>query len=49
MNCRIFIGRLSYEASEADVEKFLSKFGKVGNIKIKKGYGFAVGSFYAIM
>ena len=45
MNSRVFIGRLAYEATETDVENFLSKFGKVGNIKIKKGYGFAVSIF----
>ena len=39
---RVFIGRLSINARENDVEKFLRGYGKLRDISLKRGYGFVV-------
>ena len=39
---RVFIGRLSINARESDVERFLRGYGKVRDISLKRGYGFVV-------
>jgi len=39
---RVFIGRLSVNARESDVERFLRGYGKVKDISLKRGYGFVV-------
>lgn len=42
MSYRVFIGRLSYDARESDVERFLRGYGRIREISLKKGYGFIV-------
>lgn len=39
---RVFIGRLSYDTRESDVERFLRGYGRIREISLKKGYGFIV-------
>ncbi|MBN3286468.1 SRSF5 factor, partial [Polyodon spathula] len=38
--CRVFIGRLSPNARERDVEKFFKGFGHIKEINLKNGFGF---------
>ncbi len=39
---RIYIGRLSYNAREKDVERFFRGFGRIKDINLKNGFGFVV-------
>lgn len=39
---RIYIGRLSYNAREKDVERFFRGFGRIRDINLKNGFGFVV-------
>ena len=39
---RIYIGRLSYNAREKDVERFFRGFGRINDINLKNGFGFVV-------
>ncbi len=41
---RIYIGRLTYNAREKDVERFFRGFGRIKDINLKNGFGFVVGS-----
>jgi len=41
---RIYIGRLSYNAREKDVERFFRGFGRIKDINLKNGFGFVVGT-----
>jgi len=38
---KIYLGNLSYDCRERDIEKFLKGYGYVRNISVKEGYGFA--------
>lgn len=38
----VYLGNLSYRAHESDVEKLLSRFGKLRYVSLKSKYGFAV-------
>jgi len=38
---KVYLGNLSYDCSERDLEKFLKGYGRIRNISIKEGYGFA--------
>ena len=38
----IYIGRLSYNAREKDVERFFDGFGCINDINLKNGFGFVV-------
>jgi len=38
---KVYLGNLSYDARERDLEKFLKGYGRVRNIQIKEGFGFA--------
>uniref|UniRef100_A0A2L2Y374 RRM domain-containing protein n=1 Tax=Parasteatoda tepidariorum TaxID=114398 RepID=A0A2L2Y374_PARTP len=40
MSTRIYIGRLSYEVRERDLERFFKGYGKIREILIKNGFGF---------
>uniref|UniRef100_A0A5S6Q0F1 RRM domain-containing protein n=1 Tax=Trichuris muris TaxID=70415 RepID=A0A5S6Q0F1_TRIMR len=37
---RVYIGQLSYEIRENDVEDFFKGYGKIRDINLKQGYGF---------
>ncbi|XP_075578003.1 serine/arginine-rich splicing factor 4 isoform X4 [Pelecanus crispus] len=37
---RVYIGRLSYQARERDVERFFKGYGKILEVDLKNGYGF---------
>jgi len=37
---RVFVGRLSYDARERDIERFFKGYGRVREILLKHGYGF---------
>ena len=37
---RVYIGNLSSDCRERDVEKFLKGYGKFGEVSLKQGYGF---------
>ena len=39
---RIYIGRLSHNAREKDVERFFRGFGRIKDINLKNGFGFVV-------
>ena len=39
---RVYIGRLSYQAREKDVERFFRGFGRIRDINLKNGFGFVV-------
>ena len=43
-SCRVYIGRLSYQAKEKDVERFFRGFGRIRDINLKNGFGFVVRS-----
>ncbi|XP_007909131.1 serine/arginine-rich splicing factor 5 [Callorhinchus milii] len=38
--CRVFIGRLSPQVRERDVEKFFKGYGRIREIDLKRGFGF---------
>ncbi|KFM67848.1 Serine-arginine protein 55, partial [Stegodyphus mimosarum] len=40
MGTRVYIGRLSYDCRERDLERFLKGYGKIREILIKNGFGF---------
>ncbi|XP_054715656.1 serine/arginine-rich splicing factor 4-like [Uloborus diversus] len=40
MGTRVYVGRLSYDCRERDLEKFFKGFGKIREILIKNGFGF---------
>ena len=37
---RVYIGNLTGDVRERDIEKFFKGYGKLGEISIKNGYGF---------
>ena len=37
---RVYLGNLTGDVRERDIEKFFKGFGKLGEISIKNGYGF---------
>jgi arginine/serine-rich splicing factor 4/5/6 len=39
-SCRVYVGRLSYQAREKDVERFFRGIGRVRDINLKNGFGF---------
>ena len=39
---RIYVGRLSYQVREKDVERFFRGFGRIRDINLKNGFGFVV-------
>ncbi len=39
---RVYVGRLSYQAREKDVERFFRGFGRIRDINLKNGFGFVV-------
>ena len=46
-SCRVYIGRLSYQAKEKDVERFFRGIGRVRDINLKNGFGFVVSIYSA--
>ncbi|XP_013385994.1 serine-arginine protein 55 isoform X3 [Lingula anatina] len=40
MGTRVYIGRLSYNARERDVERFFKGYGRIRDVMLKNGYGF---------
>ena len=45
MSTRVYVGRLSNNARERDVERFFKGYGKIREIVLKEGYGFVVSYF----
>lgn len=41
-SCRVYVGRLSYQAREKDVERFFRGIGRIRDINLKNGFGFVV-------
>lgn len=41
-SCRVYIGRLPYQAKEKDVERLFSGIGRVRDMNLKNGFGFVV-------
>jgi len=39
--CKVYLGNLSYDTGERDIEKFLKGYGRIRNISLKEGFGFA--------
>jgi len=39
--CKVYLGNLSYDTGERDIEKFLKGYGRIRNISVKEGFGFA--------
>lgn len=47
---RVYLGRLSYQAREKDVERFFRGFGRIKDINLKNGFGFVVrGDAYTLL
>lgn len=42
MSARVYVGRLSYRASERDIEHFFRGYGRIRDIVLKNGFGFVV-------
>lgn len=42
MSGRIYVGRLSYQVRERDIEKFFKGYGRIVDVLLKNGYGFVV-------
>uniref|UniRef100_F1LH40 Serine/arginine-rich splicing factor 4 n=1 Tax=Ascaris suum TaxID=6253 RepID=F1LH40_ASCSU len=40
MSARVYIGRLSYRASERDIEHLFRGYGRIRDIVLKNGFGF---------
>jgi arginine/serine-rich splicing factor 4/5/6 len=40
-DAKVYLGNLSYDIRERDLEKFLKGYGRIRNISVKEGYGFA--------
>uniref|UniRef100_A0A2R5LB40 Putative alternative splicing factor n=1 Tax=Ornithodoros turicata TaxID=34597 RepID=A0A2R5LB40_9ACAR len=40
MTIRVFIGHLSYQVREKDLDRFFKGYGRVGDIHLKNGFGF---------
>lgn len=40
---RVYVGRISYQVREKDVERFFRGFGRIRDINLKNGFGFVVG------
>ena len=40
---RVYVGRISYQVREKDVERFFRGFGRIKDINLKNGFGFVVG------
>ena len=49
MSCRVYIGRLAYQAREKDVERFFRGFGRIRDVNLKNGFGFVVISIFNIL
>ena len=43
MGTRVYIGRLSYQVRERDIERFFKGYGRIRELLLKNGYGFVVG------
>ncbi|WP_411024757.1 splicing factor SR family protein, partial [Salmonella sp. s55962] len=37
---RVYLGRLSYQAREKDVERFFRGYGRLREVNLKNGFGF---------
>ncbi|VDP17487.1 unnamed protein product [Onchocerca flexuosa] len=46
MSARVYVGRLSYRASERDIEHFFRGYGRIRDIVLKNGFGFVVSDSY---
>lgn len=42
-SARIYVGRLSYQVRERDLERFFKGHGRIREILLKNGFGFVVG------
>lgn len=40
MSTRIYIGRVSFDATQRDVERFVSGYGRIRDLVLKRGYAF---------
>jgi len=38
---KVYLGNLSYDTGERDLEKFLKGYGRIRSISVKEGFGFA--------
>ena len=45
MGSRVYVGRLSYDCREKDLQKFFHGYGKIREILIKNGFAFVVSIF----
>lgn len=39
---RVYVGGLSYQARERDIERFFKGYGRIREIMLKNGFGFVV-------
>lgn len=42
---RIYVGRLSFDVRERDIEKFFKAYGRIREILLKDGFAFVVSKF----
>lgn len=45
---RIYVGRISYDVRERDIEKFFKGYGRIREILLKDGFAFVVSTEYLI-
>lgn len=46
MSARVYVGRLSYRASERDIEHFFRGYGRIRDIVLKNGFGFVASCLF---
>lgn len=46
MGTRVYVGRLSYDCRERDLERFFKGYGRIREILIKNGFGFVVSTCF---
>lgn len=42
---RVYVGRISYDVRERDIEKFFKGYGRIREILLKDGFAFVVSFF----
>jgi RNA recognition motif-containing protein len=42
MGTRVYVGRISYDVRERDIEKFFKGYGRIREILMKDGFAFVV-------
>lgn len=46
---RVYVGRLSYQTREKDIERFFRGYGRLTEVNLKNGFGFVVSGLIHLM